>query len=169
MRYHPPVKGALMLRLILVLAVTLSSGCIVKDELEDGIREVLPTLKEVTYNLNDDGSGTVRFTFNYLLGIVDETGIEEVRWEYSVITPDREVLALEEQQMRGAQLEKTQILVHGDRERELFVPGGLRSDGDYVLSVALFYRDELFGEKYKRLVDGETLTEEVELDDLPRF
>lgn len=155
--------------ILLALCAVGLSGCIVKDELEDGIREVLPTLKETTYSRNSDGSGSVRFTFNYLLGIVDEAGIEEVRWEYAVITPQREILAVEEQQMRGPQPEKTEILVHGDREREIFVPAGLRADGAYVLTVSLFYRGELFGEKFKRLVDGETLVEEVELDDLPRF
>ena len=160
-----------MIRLVLTLGLLLAgvSGCVVKDELRDGIREVLPTLKETTYTYDEDGSGTVDFTFNYLLGIVDEAGIDEVRWEFSVITPQREILALEEQQMRDAQPEKTEILVNGDRARTLVVPSGLRADGDYVLAIAIFYRGDLIGEKYKRLVDGETLTEEVEINDLPRF
>ena len=154
----------------LVLATALLGGCIVKDELKDGIREVLPTMKSVTFAQAADGSGRVDFTFNYLLGIVDEEGIDEVRWEYSVITPAREILAIEEQPMRKAEPEKTQVLVQGDRSRTLELPPGtLRPGGRYVLSVALFYEGELFGEKYKKLVDGETLTEEVELDDLPRF
>ncbi|MGK0357934.1 MAG: hypothetical protein ACI9U2_000217 [Bradymonadia bacterium] len=159
-----------MIRILLALGLVIGlSGCVVKDELRDGIREVLPTLKETTYTLEQGGSGQVEFTFNYLLGIVDEAGIEEVRWEFSVITPQREILALEEQQMRDAQPGKTEILVHGDRARTLTIDGGLRPDGDYVLSIALFYRGELIGEKYKRLVDGETLIEEVEINDLPRF
>ncbi|MEZ4467699.1 MAG: hypothetical protein R3F60_02545 [bacterium] len=161
-----------MLRVIsLAVALLVSAGgCVVKDELEDGIREVLPTLRSTTYTRNADGSGQVDFTLNYLLGIVDEAGIEEVRWEYAVITPAREIIAVEEQEMRKAQPEKTQVLVQGDRSRSLAVPPGLlRSDGTYVLSVALFYRGELFGEKYKKLIEGETLTEEVKLDDLPRF
>jgi hypothetical protein len=154
---------------VAVLVVLGLSGCVVKDELRDGIREVLPTVKEATYTLNADGSGEVVFTFNYLLGIVDEAGIDEVRWEYSLITPQREILALEEQSMRDAQPEKTEILVHGDRTRTLSVDGGLRAEGDYVLSIALFYEGELFGEKYTRLVEGETITEAVDLNDLPSF
>lgn len=152
------------------LTLTALTGCIVKDELHDGIREVLPTLKSVRLDRNADGSGQVDFTFNYLLGIVDEQGIQEVRWEYSVITPAREVLVVEEEAMRKPEPEKTQVLVQGDRTRRLEVPpGALRSDGTYVLSVALFYDGELFGEKYKKLVPGETLTETVDLDDLPKF
>ncbi|MCA9525239.1 MAG: hypothetical protein KC549_02950 [Myxococcales bacterium] len=161
-----------MLRAPLILVALLLSlgGCVVKDELEDGIREVLPTLRSTTYLRNADGSGQVDFTFNYLLGIVDDAGIDEVRWEYAVITPAREIIGAEEQEMRKAQPEKTQILVQGDRSRSLVLPpGALRANGTYVLSVALFYRGELFGEKFKKLVEGETLTEEVELDDLPRF
>lgn len=157
------------LSLMCVLPALLA-GCIVKDELQDGIREVLPTLKSVSFERANDGSGRVDFTFNYLLGIVDEGGVDEVRWEYSIITPAREVLVVEEQSMRKAQPEKTQVLVQGDRSRTLELPPGtLRAEGTYVLSVALFYEGEVFGEKYKKLVEGETLTEEVELDDLPRF
>lgn len=159
-----------MRQLILAVLIALGlPGCVIKDERRDGIREVLPTVKEVTYTLNADGSGEVVFTFNYLLGIVDEEGIDEVRWEYAIITPQREILALEEQAMRDAQPDKTEILVHGDRTRTLTIGGGLRADQDYVLSIALFYEDELFGEKYMRLAEGETLTETVDLNDLPSF
>lgn len=159
-----------MKRFLLLALPALLAGCIVKDELHDGIREVLPTLKSVAFERSADGSGRVDFTLNYLLGIVDEAGIGEVRWEYAVITPAREVLAVEEEEMRKAQPEKTQVLVQGDRVRTLEVPPGtLRAEGTYVLSVALFYEGELFGEKYKKLVEGEVITEAVELDDLPRF
>ena len=159
-----------MKRLTLMCLPALLTGCIVKDELHDGIREVLPTMKSVSFERSPDGSGRVDFTFNYLLGIVDDGGIDEVRWEFSVITPAREVLVVEEEPMRKAQPEKTQVLVQGDRSRSIELPPGtLRADGTYVLSVALFYGGELFGEKYKKLVEGETITEEVELDDLPRF
>lgn len=137
-----------MRRALCLLAALTVSGCVIKDELDDGIREVRPSVRAIELARFADSSGRLEFTFHYQLGIVDEAGIAEVIWTYALIDPaDRRVLAETTQRMRKPDPGKTEILVEGDRARSLDVPAGQVQDGvNYVLWITLSYRDEPLGE-----------------------
>ena len=124
------------------LGVLVVAGCIVKDELKDGLREVEPGMKRAAL-ARDGGSWRLEFTFIYQMGIVDEEGIEEVRWTYALVTKDRVVLEENRQPMREGQPEKTEILVEGERARSLELDADEIVDGEtYVIWITLFYRGE---------------------------
>lgn len=133
--------------LLTALAGLLASGCVVKEEVEDGTRELRSGMKSVVLESTGDGGAVLRFTWTYLLGIVDSDSIAPIEWNYSLRVPRGATLARVDQRMREPNEDKTEILVVGDRSRELEIPpGSLSADETYVLWFELYYRDELLGE-----------------------
>ncbi len=150
------------MRALITLSSLLAVGCVVNEDLADDTRELIPTIKEDAKGQHlahleaaSDGSGVLQFTFHYELGLIDEEGIAEVQWRYSLITVEREPLATFEQRMRKPEPGRTQILVQGDRPRKLEVPAGRLQDGEtYVLWIEVSYRGELLGELLHSVTEG---------------
>ncbi len=145
--------------LLIGLMGLVMTGCVIKDTATEGTREMRGGLKSLVVQSTGDGGAIVSFTFGYLFGIVDAAGIAPIRWTYSLQVPRGAVLAEAEQVMREPQPDKTEILVVGDRQRELEVPTGLRADVTYVLWFHVWYGDEPIGEVLApvRLVEGEQI------------
>jgi hypothetical protein len=150
------VRTALALRLLGAgLVASTASGCVVEDELKDGLREMRSELASSSLSVAPDGSGRLAFKFQYGIALVDEAGIEPFPWVFRLVDPDRTVLAERAQEMRKAQPEKTRVLVTGERERTLDVPAGALVEGrTYVLWVTVTYRDETLHEVLYPVVAG---------------
>lgn len=156
------------LSLIALASPVFFGGCVVQDELDDDIREVIPTMKFASLSARPNGAGQLDFTFHYALGIRDPEGVDQIDWRYRLMTREQAVLAAHAQQMRKADLDKVEVLVEGDRTRKLTVSGGLRDGETYILWVTMYYRDEIFEELLTRLVaNGPPVMDDVDFSDLP--
>ena len=132
-----PIRAASLL-----LALT-TAGCVVKDELKDGMREMRGEVATARLDAFPDGSGHLSFTFQYGIALVDDAGIEAFPWEFRLVDRDRRLLASESQDMRKAEPEKKRVLVTGERVRSLEIPAGtLRVGENYVVWLAVDYRQE---------------------------
>ena len=140
---------------ILTVVMALTASCLVKDELVEGLRELRGEVTWADLEIRSDGSGTLDFNFHYEIGIVDESGIAEVMWDYALVTPTGEVLASDQQQMRDAELDLTQALARGDRPRKLEVLEGTLEPGlELVLWIHVYYREELLAELLSPVMDA---------------
>ena len=64
-----------MKRLFFILLLSWGAqACVVKDEQRDGLREMRSELAASTLTRNADGSGTLDFTFEYGIALVDDDG-----------------------------------------------------------------------------------------------
>jgi hypothetical protein len=135
------------LLLLTVLLGFCTTGCVVKEEIKEGTRELRSGMKSLTLTIEDDGGAVLAFNWSYLLGIVDSESIAAIDWNYSLREPRGPTLARVDQRMREADESKTEILVVGDRARTLEIPPGtLDPDKTYILWFELYYRDLLLGE-----------------------
>ncbi len=141
--------------LVTGLVAQAPAGCVVEDEMKDGLRQMRSELGAASLTVAPDGSGQLTFKFQYGIALVDDAGIEPFHWVFRLVDADRNVLAEREQEMRKAQPEKTRVLVTGERERTLDVPaGGLVEGRTYVLWVIVSYRDETLHEVLFPVVAG---------------
>jgi hypothetical protein len=85
------------------LAVSALHGCVVKDELRDGLRQMRADMKALTLTRSDDGGAQLDFTFEYGLALVDDGGVGEIPWRVRLLDADRVVYATLEQTMRKAE------------------------------------------------------------------
>ena len=133
--------------LVLLLTLIAATGCVVKDELKDGLREMRSQMAESRLETHLDGSGELYFKFQYGIALVDEDGVEPFPWEYRLLDSQRNVLASNAQDMRKPEPDKTKVLVTGERERRLEVPAGQLEVGrTYVLWIVIRYREEILHE-----------------------
>ncbi len=137
-----------MKRLFFILLLSWGAqACVVKDEQRDGLREMRSELAASTLTRNADGSGTLDFTFEYGIALVDDDGVQEMPWSYRLVDRARRVLAENEQVMRKAEPGVTDVLVTGERKRKLELPpGAIAEDGTYVLWIVVQYRAEVLHE-----------------------
>ncbi len=139
--------SSLAFALSAIAVAALAPGCVVKDEMKDGLREMRSEIGEADLALAPDGTGSLHFRFNYGIALVDKLGVDGFPWEYRLVDRNRHVLATHSQDMRAAQPDKTQVLVTGERERRLDVPKGALVLGEtYVLWVIVQYRGETVNE-----------------------
>lgn len=128
---------------VAALLASMLVGCVVKDEMKDGLREMRGEIVDTRLDRRDDGSGRVSFTFQYGIALVDDQGVSPFPWRYRLVDRDRHVVAEHSQDMRDAEPGKTRVLVTGERTRFLDVPaGGLREGETYILWVEVDYREE---------------------------
>jgi hypothetical protein len=131
----------------LVLCGVLSGGCVVKDELKEGLREMRSEVPLLTLTRNADGSGLVDFTFKYGIAVVDEGGIAEIPWNLRLVDRNQVVYAELFQVMRKAEPDERRALVTGERRRVLeVVPGLLSPGGTYALWITATYEGEVLHE-----------------------
>lgn len=150
----------LTLMLTVMLGVSLTSGCVVQDDLRDGIKEMNTSVTAWQLDRSGDGSGELSFTLHYELGVVDEAGVEALQWTYQLHPVSGPPVAEHSQQMRKPEPDKTQILVQGDRKRTLEIEGGLEAGGIYILHFYIYYREELLEELLLKVTEGEQLIAE---------
>ncbi len=140
--------------LAIVLFSCIAPACVVDDEIPEDLRELRPEIGSARLVRQPSGSGHLDFTFRYVMAITDDAGIAEVRWIYSLVDRQQQVLAQVEQRMREPEPGKTQILVQGERSRTLAIdPGKLKADGRYVLWITVTYP----GEDGRQSIVGELL------------
>ena len=160
--------------LFLSLFALLLGGCAIKDEVEDGLWEIRSKVSRAELNLMGSEGPEVDFTFEYLLGLVDEEGIAEVNWRYALLKPDGEgdgvELASEEQVMRQSQEASTEIFVQGERPRKLKLADiDLSDELTYVLRISVFYRNTTLTEVLVPLQAGQVYLNESPYGDIPQL
>ena len=108
------------------------------------------------------------FTYAYLLGIVDDDGVDVVDWRFSLIDADRFEYAETVQPLREAELDQVRILVEGERARTLRCePGELNPSGTYVLWIEVTYAEDIIDEMFLAVRNGEIHEEVFEVKTLP--
>ncbi len=156
------------MRWLVILGTFLATACVVKDEATDGTIEMRSAVTQALLTVAPDGSGHLDFTYAYLLGIVDDEGIDVVEWRFVLIDADRLEYAETVQPLREAELEQVRILVEGERERTLQCDAGqLASDQTYVLWITVHYGEEVLQEKFLAVRAGELHEEAFEVQTLP--
>ena len=160
--------------LLLSLFALLSGGCAIKDEVQDGLWEIRSKVSRAELTLSGTDGPEVDFTYEYLLGIVDESGVAEVDWRYGLIRPDGDgsgvELASETQVMRQSQEDAIEIFVQGERPRKLRLPDvELSEDVTYVLRISVYYRDTTLTEVLIPLQLGQIYLNETPYGDIPQL
>ena len=141
--------------LLSLIFLAMFSGCVVKEELDDTYNQAHLGLNQWSLLEQDNGSYVLDFDVGYLIGLIDEEGIQEIKWRFELITKDREFISFSEEQMRESSPEKNAIFVEGRRVRRLEL-ATILSDGEtYILWFTLQYRDGILHEQLFPLVAGE--------------
>ena len=146
------------------------TGCLVDNDLDGDAREVRARISSAAISVSDEDGQTLDFVFEYLLGLADAEGIDAVEWTYSLLNLDGQILASETQEMREAQLDKTEVFVQGERPRTLPLEGvELEATSRYVLKISLRYRAEVLFEKFASLALDSPHEDLGAIPDIPSF
>jgi hypothetical protein len=146
------------------------NACVIQDEAKDGLWEIRTKVSTATLTVDGDRTGSLDFTFEYLLGLVDDDGVEQVDWEYSLIDLDGQPLGGDAEIMRQAQLDKTEVFVQGERPRKLIIDQPvLTLDNTYVLWIKVRYRDGILAESLISVSQGMPHVDASPTDDIPQF
>jgi hypothetical protein len=157
-----------MVRWLVVICALLATACVVKDEATDGTIEMRSAVTQALLTVAPDGSGHLDFTYAYLLGIVDDAGVDVVEWRFALIDAGRTEYAETVQPLREAELERDRILVEGERERTLQCEAGqLEPDRTYVLWISVYYGEETLQETFLAVRPGELYEEAFDVQTLP--
>jgi hypothetical protein len=131
---------------VLLLALAAPS-CVVDTQPDGDVRELRGGLQSLELRAMEGESTTLRFSFGYLLGLIDEEGIAPVEWSVVLRTRDRQELGRLDQTMREPAPDATRALVVGERAREIPIPSRrLRPGEGYVLWLTFTYRGERLAE-----------------------
>ena len=145
----------------------MATGCAIKDEVKNGLWEIRSDVRTASLTQGDEGKLTLTFNYEYLLGLVDDEGIEEVIWTFALVDTERNEIASETQQMREAQPERTEVFVQGERPRELDIDVSLIDvTKTYVLWITVTYRDSILTEKLTPIRLGESYINDAPLGDI---
>ena len=156
--------------LILFFVSSIASGCLVREELVDGVWEVNAQIIDAQLSVNEDNTAVLDFTLIYLLGLVDDQGIEEVTWTYALLDSNRNVVNSSTGRMRDPEPDLREVYVQGERPRNLeFDAGQIDSDKIYVLSAGVVYRDTLLGEVLVPVSVAQPYQAEANLGEIPIF
>ena len=146
------------------------SACLIEDDLGDDVREVRARLTTAALVIDQDPENRVDFVFEYLLGLIDKDGIDDIQWTYSLMDTDGIELASETQLMREAQPDRTEIFVQGERPRQLALGQWTpQSDVTYILKVSLGYRMDILHEQFAALTLSEPHEDRADIGDIPQF
>jgi hypothetical protein len=142
------------------------NGCVVKEELNDTYNQAHLGMNQ--WSLLSDSTGSYRLEFDagYLVGLVDEEGVDAIFWRYELMTTDEELIALNQEEMRPASLERTQVFVEGRRQRELELNTLLREGDTYILWFTLYYNEEILHEQLFPITAGEEGSDPYWLEEL---
>ena len=152
--------------LLLILSLGTLSGCVIEEDLSSTYNQAHIGLNEWNFEVNQS-SNRITFNLGYLIGISDVDGVDEIRWNYRLVTLDQQDLAQNTEVMRNAELGRQQIFVQGQRERFLDIPHTLTVGQNYVLWFTLYYRDEVLKEKLFSVEAGTTGGDPTWVNDLP--
>ena len=147
----------------------ISSSCLIKDDLGDDVREVRARITEAAL-IVDSGESGVEFVFEYLIGLIDQQGIEAIQWTYSLMDVDGVEQATITQEMREAQPNRTEIFVQGERPRRLGLgPWMPQTETTYILKVSLGYRMEILHEHFASFTLEQPHEDLTDIGDIPQF
>ncbi|MEE2787030.1 MAG: hypothetical protein VX589_06795 [Myxococcota bacterium] len=130
-------------RYLLLVGAVFASACAVKSGLDDGTWEATGKVSQASLVVQSNGDGYVDFTFEYLLGLVDDDGIQVVMWRYTLVDADRSTFGEVLEPMRDfVEGEQSPLFVEGTRQRRLPLDAGaLQREKTYVLWIQVMYRD----------------------------
>ena len=141
---------------------------VVKEELDDTYKQAHIGLNQWSLLYDDDLKHHVlQFDLGYLIGLTDKEGIQDIDWEYQVMSVDQELLASNDEVMREATPDRTQIFVQGARQRELYIERPLVKDQSYIIWFTLNYNDEVLKEQLFELVAGGEGGDPTWIDEIP--
>ena len=148
-------KALIFKALVALLTSVITVGCVVKEELDDTYNQAHLGLNE--WSLLPDVSGAYQLSFDagYLIGLVDQDGVDAITWTYELMNRDQEVYAFTSEEMRAASPEKTQIFVEGKRERVLNSASRLQDGETYILWFTLEYKGDILHEQLFPLIAGQ--------------
>ena len=147
----------LTLRFVIFFSLaTLTFGCVVKEELDSTYNQAHLGLNEWSLIQDETGSYNLSFDAGYLIGLIDEEGIQQINWTFELVNRDREIISFSSEQMREASPEKTAIFVEGKRTRDVELMTLLNGGETYILWFTLSYRDDILHEQLFPLVAGES-------------
>lgn len=147
----------LTLRFVMIFSLaTLTFGCVVKEELDSTYNQAHLGLNEWSLIQDETGSYKLSFDAGYLIGLVDEEGIQQINWTFELVNRDREIISYSSEQMREPSPEKTAIFVEGKRTRDVELMTLLNGGETYILWFTLKYRDDILHEQLFPLVAGES-------------
>lgn len=142
-------------RAFLVGLCILCTSCVVKEDLNNTYNQAHLGLNEWSLKIAESGGYTLAFDAGYLIGLIDDEGIQSISWTYELMTKEQEVIAFHLEEMRPPSLDKTEIFVEGRRGRVLETNQYLSEGQTYILWFTLRYRDEILHEQLFALVAGE--------------
>ncbi|MBV72224.1 MAG: hypothetical protein CMH52_12940 [Myxococcales bacterium] len=159
------------IRLLLSTVIALNlSACLIDDDLGDDVREVRARLTTAALTIDEANAARVDFVFEYLLGLIDKEGIDDIQWTYALIDTDGFELASETQVMRDAQLDRTEIFVQGERPRQLALGEWTpQPDVTYILKVSLGYRMDILHEHFAAFTLAQPHEDLSDIGDIPQF
>jgi len=153
-----------------ILVIVFAFGCAIKDEVRDGLWEIRSDVRTASLVQRDANTLTLDFNYEYLLGLVDNEGIEEVLWTYALVDSSKAEIVSETQQMREPQPNRTEVFVQGERPRELDIELGVLDPLEtYVLWVTVTYRDTILTEVLVPVRIGESYISDTPLGDIEVF
>jgi len=152
---------------LLLLGLT---GCLIEDEAKDGLREIRAQVTEASLSIDSEGQGTVDFTFHYLLGVIDNAGIERVVWTYALVDTDENEIISATEDMREAQENIRKIYVKGTRPRTLVTENVvLDPERTYILWITVIYRELVLKELLIPVKVGVPYVETLDYGDIPEI
>ena len=106
-------------RHLALLMTCFVSACAVDTGLEDGTWQATGKVTEASLVVMPDGTGRLDFAFEYLLGLVDDDGIGEVTWSYSLTDRTRRAYGSVTEPMRQLKPdEASPLFVEGENPVE---------------------------------------------------
>ena len=146
-------------------------GCAVDSGLEDGTWQVSGKVSEASLTVMPDGTGHVDFVFEYLLGLVDDEGIEAVTWSYALTDTSRQSFGETVEPMRETKPnESSPLFVEGTRNRRLPIERNvLERIRTYVLWIKVYYRDETLYELLVPVASDVPHVDEAPIEELRQF
>lgn len=130
------------------------SGCIVKEELDDTYNQAHLGLNQWSLIQQEDRSYLLEFDAGYLIGLIDDEGIQAINWRFELITKDQEIISYNQEVMRDPSPEKTAIFVEGRRVRQQELATILSEGETYILWFTLLYNDDILHEQLFPLTAG---------------
>ena len=154
--------------LLVSLFVSLFVGCVVKEELDDTYKQAHIGMNQWSLQYNQEQKGYVlNFELGYLIGLKDQEGIQDIEWNYRLMTAKQEVLTEISDIMRAATTDRTQIFVQGSRKQETEINRPLVKNESYVLWFILSYKDTILKEQLFEIVAGEEGGDPTWIDEIP--
>ena len=146
------------------------SGCAVDTGLEDGTWQATGKVAEASLVVMPDGTGRLDFVFDYLLGLVDDDGIGEVTWSYSLTDRTRRAYGSVTEPMRQLKPDEASPYLWKDENTESRTgAGGASTKPNLCSLIKIFYKETTLYELLIPVGEGTPYFNPQPLDDIREF